>query len=553
MLIGKFIIFKKLFNLLYSSLNNQSSLTYMFYYHSIKMCLSIATQPSLRTVVLHSSFVSSLSKLIRVFMGIYEQHGAAGVDPLMQETISLSLELIAQISLDSIEEGLSGVLLVEAIPAVNMLALHGDKDLRVLFVVTLRKLAPPLLRKYLLESNITETKVKSLLDIFNGLVHFLPALLKDEDPIPQYIIRTFAEIIGISDNFSQLLSVKFRVSGLTKLFVALLVNDNSMMTASPRSPSNFDLPDVQLIHLIRGLFDHSDSPLTIITYTSANSSHSPSKTTSTSTSTSTFKESTLIAGIIKLISSSVIKRDLELLVALLGLLSSILHYLIRLQTANENESSLSQTQNNLRRSPTDMNEIRQICTGLSSASFTLLYIISWHPKDFSNNNMESNMVEDRRTSFGDVQSSLLASIQETCSRCLGILFDLYPVTVVNQIIDGDTHLIKAYNCAHPTTSKILSHILIGNFVDINIRIRLLKLLLSIIKVSSSLTSRNSLKIKDFLSKSEIKEALETVSYISSSTSLKSSEQLSSYTDEDSSKTLNSLAFKILQGSKDIGN
>jgi hypothetical protein len=167
--------------------------------------------------------------------------------------------------------------------------------------------------------------------------------------------------------------------------------------------------------------------------------------------------------------------------------------------------------------------------------------------------MESNMVEDRRTSFGDVQSSLLASIQETCSRCLGILFDLYPVTVVNQIIDGDTHLIKAYNCAHPTPSKILSHILIGNFVDINIRIRLLKLLLSIIKVSSSLTSRNSLKIKDFFTKPEIKETLETISYISSSTSLKSSEQLSSYTDEDSSKTINSLAFKILEGSKDIGN
>ena len=481
-------------------------------------------------------------------MGLYEQHGV--VDPLIQETISLSLELIAQISLDSIEEDLSGVLLLEAIPAVNMLALHRDKDLRVLFVVTLRKLAPSLLRKYLLESNnnITETKVKSLLDIFNGLIHFLPALLKDEDPIPQYIIRTFAEIIGISDNFSQLLSVKFRVSGLTKLFVTLLVNDNSMLTASPRSPSNFDLPDVQLIHLIRGLFDHSDSPLTIITYsnTNTNSNHSPSSKT-----TSSSKESTLIAGIIKLISSSVMKRDLELLVSLLGLLSSILHYLIRLQAANE--SSLSQTQNNLRRSPTDMNEIRQICTGLSSASFTLLYIISWHPKDFSHNNMESNMVEDRRTSFGDVQSSLLASIQETCSRCLGILFDLYPVTVVNQIIDGDTHLIKAYNCAHPTPSKILSHILIGNFVDINIRIRLLKLLLSIIKVSSSLTSRNSLKIKDFFTKPEIKETLETISYISSSTSLKSSEQLSSYTDEDSSKTINSLAFKILEGSKDIGN
>ena len=139
-------------------------------------------------------------------------------------------------------------------------------------------------------------------------------------------------------------------------------------------------------------------------------------------------------------------------------------------------------------------KVRQFCTPLFSVTCTLFQIMSWRPK-------EIRQSPHRRSSFGDVESSLLASMHETCSRTLNILFDLYPVAVVGQILDGDVN--NTIEC-----DNIIANILVDGLIDEKVRVRLLKLLYSVVKLLPSMSAKSSTRLSSFFAKANISTALQ---------------------------------------------
>merc|ERR1711871_1176017 len=97
--------------------------------------------------------------------------------------------------------------------------------------------------------------------------------------------------------------------------------------------------------------------------------------------------------------------------------------------------------------------------------------------------------------------SLLASMHETCSRCLNILFDLYPVAVVGQILDGDS-------TSRTKCNDIIAKILVDASLDEKVRVRLLKLLHSVVKLIPSMSTRSSSRLSSFFAKANISSALQ---------------------------------------------
>jgi hypothetical protein len=91
----------------------------------------------------------------------------------------------------------------------------------------------------------------------------------------------------------------------------------------------------------------------------------------------------------------------------------------------------------------------------------------------------------------ETETSLLGSIQESCSRCISIMFDLYPVAVVTQIIEADPR---------DGSGACIASALSNSALDSKIRLRMLKLLLSISKLAPSFSSgRASARVQEFFS------------------------------------------------------
>ena len=60
---------------------------------------------------------------------------------------------------------------------------------------------------------------------FDGLINSnILALMQAEEPIPQYIVRTLAEIFSVSEKFTSFLSQKFESAGLIEGLVRVLIH-----------------------------------------------------------------------------------------------------------------------------------------------------------------------------------------------------------------------------------------------------------------------------------------------------------------------------------------
>ena len=438
----------------------------------LRIGITLAGQPALRNQIIDAPLILAVAELIRAFMSVCSMKDDSSVTKilsLVQVAVSSILEAIAQIHLQSIDNSLVKCFLQNLIPAICSLSFHHDKDVRVLLSVSLRQLGPTIIRLSIGEAQ-DENALHDIARHFDDLMNDnLLELLRAEDPIPQYVVRTLTEIVNVSDGFTSLLSEKIENAGLLQGIIQFLEIDSEIardMYGNINSPTNgHALPDVQLIHLIRTLFDRSSAKGRYISVRRSS-------------------QSMLAVSICRMLPLVVHGRNYEIAVALLGMLSSVLHFVLRSLTSKGDDLTPSG----------ELLEMRQLCSPLFSVTCTLFQIMSWRPK-------ESRQSPHRRTSFGDVESSLLSSMHETCSRCLNILFDLYPVAVVGQILDGD-------DTSRISCDDIMANILVDASLDEKVKVRLLKLLHSMVKLIPSMSTKSSSRLSSFFAKANILDSLQ---------------------------------------------
>ena len=165
--------------------------------------------------------------------------------------------------------------------------------------------------------------------------------------------------------------------------------------------------------------------------------------------------------------------------------------------------SISQPLDGEERGPSHSSEIaetRQHCTPLPLVTYTLISVLSWRPK---------SRAVPNTANFGDVETSLLVSIHDSCSRCLSILFDLYPVAVVGQIVGGNI-ANREKKDDNGGCDAVIADILTDRNFNEKIKLRILKLLHAMVKLLPSMSNRSSEKLADFFMKPRISAALDTL-------------------------------------------
>ena len=99
------------------------------------------------------------------------------------------------------------------VPAVSSLSVHVDGDVRVVVSASLRRMIPTILK------DLDEEDVENCLNTF---LEYIPILMNDHAPIPQYTLRLLCESIRISQYATQYIISKLILGGGLNIFITLL-------------------------------------------------------------------------------------------------------------------------------------------------------------------------------------------------------------------------------------------------------------------------------------------------------------------------------------------
>ena len=117
----------------------------------------------------------------------------------------------------------------------------------------------------------------------------------------------------------------------------------------------------------------------------------------------------------------------------------------------------------------------------------------------------------------DDEESVLAMLRDSASRCLGILFDIFPDSVTSNLL-STSEIVLGSNGTSPNrgTSNysinsnvpriIIAKIITQPLVDIRLRIRLLKILAGVVKMAPALNVVP--KVEEMFGSQPLKQALE---------------------------------------------
>ena len=132
----------------------------------------------------------------------------------------VALEIVAQIDIlmdfgtkNSKTPILLDLITKKFVPAVSSLSVHVDGDVRVVVSASLRRMIPTILK------DLDEEDVENCLNTF---LEYIPILMNDHAPIPQYTLRLLCESIRISQYATQYIISKLILGGGLNIFITLL-------------------------------------------------------------------------------------------------------------------------------------------------------------------------------------------------------------------------------------------------------------------------------------------------------------------------------------------
>jgi hypothetical protein len=486
----------------------------------LRSAVSMASQPALGRLILASGhFCEALSSVIKSLPAVREyihnfvpgpeKDNATNAISQAEQASMFAVENVAQMDLlecltgiqlnsqlpDRIkalvsdpEIGLSFILsLVNSLlPSIATLTPHPDGDIRVLVAASLRRLIPAALRA------IIQTKYKD--SAYNCISRYVPHIssqLSDQSPIPQYTIRLIADTVTVSPTIANEIMKDLKINGCVEVLIQLLrdgrgnANDNN-------SYDNVDderIQDPQLSILLRFMFERPEMSMKMLQCDAAGAVcnavlNAVGVTTATSPITSDGQRA-------------------ELLVPTVDLMLVILNYFIRSLAAIA-ESNVSPSSTNSK-SPDRTNlseQLHRLATPLRKVC-PALFIILAGPKNLNPKD--------------DDEESVLAMLRDSASRCLGILFDIFPDSVTSNLL-STSEIVLGSNGTSPNrgTSNysinsnvpriIIAKIITQPLVDIRLRIRLLKILAGVVKMAPALNVVP--KVEEMFGSQPLKQALE---------------------------------------------
>lgn len=466
--------------------------------HILRAAVSIASQPLLRRLMIsagpefplaladvlcalpaaRSSIQSTGSAALE--QGTEDRHAEeADAVSQVEQAALVALEAVAQVDLLGLDnDNLGGSALgaeksmgsflhavaTRLISAAAGLSNHPDGDLRVVVAASLRRMVPACLKTYAISGHNTgsvtpvpkggsmETDPASLMvsQCLEGVVEHLPALLTDQSPIPQYAVRMLTDAAISSLRVATLIA-----DGLSTRNALPLLIDNLRTQGRDRDPysdAEVSEQDPQLALLLRCLFERTGSSARLLEADLAGA----------------------LASAVQIAvqrSASVRSGFKDQVTPLIDLLHVVLHFVIRSLSSPPKESpsnTPSPRQKNIDSTLSAAQQYRKQVSPLRVLCSTLFEVLA-----AANEELEATIADDAQsTPEGEVP----AQLQETVSRCLGILFDLFPDAVLEFL------LVNRGPGQGQSPREVLSSILTQAHIDLRLRLRLLKILSGVANV-----------------------------------------------------------------------
>lgn len=365
------------------------------------------------------------------------------------------------------------------VPSTALLYRHESGDIRVVVAAAFRRMIPTQLKSVLMYFEEADNKSSRIAmdsdlsltmddvhELLKTLVSHCPALLADHAPIPQYTVRLLSDVILTSPTIADAVVKHLQSTGSISHLLRLLkirrtaANDEEMEVPSSSSSSS-SYPDPQLVVLIRYVFERNGAAALF--------------QCDVATSIASVCISIIYGKLGSYINSSysdIIKYpatmvhqmldiDLEDLMVSIDLLHLILHFVIRaLSTADEKDrnSTASNGKNipipSTTASPARNNGVhymqaeayRRLIAPLRAVSPALLVMfhyahhciyckmtILFKEGDTSIHHQQQHHQQQNSSTRGDeppisngLDVTSYLHLLDSGSRCLGILFDLYP-------------------------------------------------------------------------------------------------------------------------------
>jgi hypothetical protein len=290
--------------------------------------------------------------------------------------------------------------------------------------------------------------------------------LIDQPPIPQYIVRMLSDLMLIDVNNSDEIFADICSNPVTSSLVQLFRDQNDRQKDNRSINSSrdgiADEYDPQLAILIRRIFEKTGA-MNMLNNDIAGALYEALQS--------------LIGSLprqnIKILGEIGISGDLmERLVPTMELLHVILHHVIQSQFEKDGNSNDAINVAHRQKYRTLVDSFRNLVP-------TLLSILMLRNGDPSNTDANDWSI---RSSGRD--PTVLPHLHETASRCIGILFDIFPDAVTDFVVQDRPIHFGEVNWG--SARQILASCLCDEVIHVSLRLRLLKVLNGMITISPSL-------------------------------------------------------------------
>jgi hypothetical protein len=345
------------------------------------------------------------------------------------------------------------------LPTTIELLSHPDGDIRVIIASTLRKLLPLLLRTAstlsihsaaygvdeLLEDKVTASQLSHVATclsnpsiLFKDLYPKISAVLVDQAPIPQFGVRMLLDsIVCVSSNDESLLNIlnELRRHGCINVLIQMLkigaANTQAQQQDSSNNAENQLEQDPQLVVLLRALFErsqqtHPEAPHVVLS----------------------MLESELTQAIVSAVNSYVPIGGIvavDVLMPLLELMYSVLSFIFRSQqqqASNTNTAAGARVNVDLLRK--HAHPLRGLCGWLfgvllaTECRLSYVELPLWCKDSNDDDNAGKDLDQERSVgSSNDSGNSNMSQIMDFATRCLGLLFDIFPDAVMTLLLGNN--------------------------------------------------------------------------------------------------------------------
>lgn len=423
----------------------------------------VAAQPSLCRIVLggHAAFIQQLAKALRALPVARDTVQAVQSND-MNESVAIaeqaclaSAEGIAMIDIPDPSERYMGdggwpwaldwqqfisVSALQLLPSLTRLLAHPLGDIRTVVAACFRKLVPGLIR------GASAGDAVGLAEVLRAYAAAMPSLLPllaDQPPIPQYVTRLLVDSMAVDRQIGA--QVVPMLSGAAHALVHRL--------GAQQAEDEDEALDPQLVVLLRVIFDHPEGASMLL------------QADLGSALQTAFAHALQAAGIGRYPFPSA-SAPTDLLGGLLEAMAQVLQHVLR--QVSEGVRGQGQGQGD---------QLRRFVRPLCACCPALLLLLAY---------VSHALQAAAGPGSGSTEEEQLLGMAEQASRCVGVLFDLFPDALTAQLLSRQSVASSADAGAPLTARMVMAQLLMVKAPEGDkVRSKFLKILLGVVKMAPS--------------------------------------------------------------------